>query len=63
MFFDGHIYPSIWDVLFFLGIIVLCVLTGRWDTLVIVTVFTCIFGRGYYKAIKETAKIFDRTSV
>ena len=63
LFFDVSIYPPIWVVLTFVIAIISCINFDRWDGLLIIGTFTFLFARWHYKAIQETARIFDRMIV
>lgn len=60
LFFDVRIYPRLIDVLFWIAAYISCIVVGRWDGILITVVVSFIFFRGFYKSIKETARIFDR---
>jgi len=60
LFFDVSIYPSLFDILFWLVAYISSIVIGRWDGILITVVFSLVFGWVYYKSIKETAKIIDR---
>ena len=62
-FFDVSIYPGLSVVLFWIVAYISSIVIGRWDGILIAVSFSIIFGRGYYKSIKETARIFDRMIV